>query len=501
MNDIEYVLDQINLGRAILFTGADFSKDCENVLNEKLPLPRELAKKICKLGNFEEDNDVTFATDYYINQGGNIEKNKNILISYIRKLYTVVRVSRAVSMIASAPWNQFYTTNYDDALENAISDITPITCDLETKKYEIKDRRCVHINGYIRNLTEKTFETSFKLSDKSGYDGFFSSSWYTVLKRDFALSRILVFVGYSLIDIDIKRIVFDAESLKEKIFFITRKDFSAKEDFYFSKYGHVIPIGIDTFAEKVSSYIFSSQKNTVKYIKQYTPCKEQVYPGDKLIEDFLIFGRLEKSSFEECMLRSDNTRYAVIREKLDDVRKLLKIGNVIVISESGNGKTVFMHECLPILSRDFKEIYLFDDPYINYIDDFRIISKNTDSPILIVIDNYTSYVDLFQYPSNFRPSNIRFLMTARIYSHLKNKDQLDKYGLIYSEIQIDILTDAEIKNFFNLVNQITCLGTKESDALMRLKKNCRNQLSLILSALLDSQNIREKIREIVAPLL
>ena len=89
--------------------------------------------------------------------------------------------------------------------------------------FEICDRRCVHINGYIGNLTESTLNTSFKLSESSYMrpEGFLNSPWYTIFKRDLERASAIIFAGYSLYDIDIKRIlvsnsdIFDNENKRQ----------------------------------------------------------------------------------------------------------------------------------------------------------------------------------------------------------------------------------------------------------------------------------------------
>ena len=64
---IERVISIINTGRAILFTGAGFSFGCENVLKKTPPRAKGLTKLISQKGGFEEDDDLTYVADYFLN--------------------------------------------------------------------------------------------------------------------------------------------------------------------------------------------------------------------------------------------------------------------------------------------------------------------------------------------------------------------------------------------------------------------------------------------------
>ena len=56
---IDELIKRIASGKAILFTGAGFSKGSKGVSQEALPDSKELAKRICQLGGFDAQGAVS----------------------------------------------------------------------------------------------------------------------------------------------------------------------------------------------------------------------------------------------------------------------------------------------------------------------------------------------------------------------------------------------------------------------------------------------------------
>jgi len=70
-SDLSDLIRKISTGKAILFTGAGFSAgttniDSINIKDSNTPLASDLAKEICALGKFTEDDDLSYVADYYL---------------------------------------------------------------------------------------------------------------------------------------------------------------------------------------------------------------------------------------------------------------------------------------------------------------------------------------------------------------------------------------------------------------------------------------------------
>ena len=131
---IDRVISIIKTGRAILFTGAGFSFGCENIFNKKPPLAKELAKLISQKGGFEEDDDLSYVSDYFLNY-----KNKHDLLHLLKENFTIVNNKKYHSNISSLNWKRIYTTNYDDSIEKSAKDsqkiIYSLTVDDNPKEF------------------------------------------------------------------------------------------------------------------------------------------------------------------------------------------------------------------------------------------------------------------------------------------------------------------------------------------------------------------------------
>lgn len=118
---IDRLISIINTGRAILFTGAGFSSECRNIFDKKPPLAGELARLISQKGKFEEDDDLTYVSDYFLSHG-----NKNDLLHLLKENYTICKNEKYHSQISSMKWKRIYTTNYDDSIEKSAKDLQKI---------------------------------------------------------------------------------------------------------------------------------------------------------------------------------------------------------------------------------------------------------------------------------------------------------------------------------------------------------------------------------------
>ena len=172
----------------------------------------------------------------------------------------------------------------------------------------------------------------------------------------------------------------------------------------------------------------------------------------------------------------------------------------MLTSELGNGKTLFIKELLPILSKKFKHIFLIDDYNLNYINEIEeICNKIKDELIIFVIDDYNFFIPLLSVLLNFDLSNIRLVLTSRTSSHYKNKQLFLAKHVDLLSYSLDTLDDTEIELF---IKRLDTIGFWEKDIFTHyskqelIKYQCNRQISSILLKIFNSQEIRKKIEEI-----
>ncbi|MBQ7585869.1 MAG: hypothetical protein IJU40_06460, partial [Desulfovibrionaceae bacterium] len=198
--------------------------------------------------------------------------------------------------------------------------------------------------------------------------------------------------------------------------------------------------------------------------------------------------------------------YVIFRERINEVVFMIEKSNVIITSEFYNGKTIFLYECLPILSKKYNHIYIIDDPHSDYISDIEAVgSSYPNERIIFIIDDYFQYITIFEYLSVFsNKENIKFLLFSRSQRHEKQRKNLQNIGFNYKEIIVDILTENEVVNIINLIDSIGLWENNYSDYNQKytyIVSKCERQISILLFNLLESPHIKDKIKNIISHLI
>ncbi|WP_198155217.1 hypothetical protein, partial [Candidatus Burkholderia verschuerenii] len=148
--DIPSLVETIAGGRAILFVGSGFARNAIALDGTAFPTAQILANKIGKLGSFDPDNDLRYASEKYLRMNSGEQ-----LVAMLLDAFSVKEVLPHQTVIATTPWQRIYTTNYDLVIEEAAKSaglrIEPADLDDSPGDYLAKTPTCVHLNGSIRN--------------------------------------------------------------------------------------------------------------------------------------------------------------------------------------------------------------------------------------------------------------------------------------------------------------------------------------------------------------
>jgi len=507
-NDISEVLKKIASGNAILFTGAGFSSEATNIKGEEPPCAKQLADLIAEKGNFSGESDLKFSSNYFLRTKGH-----SPLIELLKDQYTLNEVDQAHKDICSIKWKRIYTTNYDNSIELALRSNGQrgecITLDDDPQVYYKKENICVHINGNISSLRQDTIPDSFKLSTASylSPDSFINSKWFYSFKKDLEKASAIVFVGYSLYDIDIQKILFGSPHFKEKTFFITYPEESKKSLFELSEFGKVYRIGVSGFAKEIIDNMpkkVDTEAFWLESFSEYIISHETTDIRDQNIYDFLLHGKLESHFFDDAITNVQQLPYLIIRDKLDDALRLLQEKNFLtVISDFGNGKTVFLRELASALAMNGKQVFLMYDYDSNYIDDIdKIRSLNTE--IYLIIDNYENCFDAVKYLVTINDNNIKVILSTRTNNQGHLYDEFESLDNML-EISVDILSDLEISKLSNIIENAALWGEQAGFPDLKkqsiIKDDNRAQLSHTLLNLLNAPQMKGRIDNLLAPLL
>jgi len=508
--DTNELIERISTGQAILFTGAGFSSLTKNVNDEEPSAAKDLANEICELGGFPIDDDLRFATDYYI-------ENCNVsdLIQLLKKKYTLTQTHGIHEKICSARWRRFYTTNYDKSIEMASAKVGKlvecIDVSFPTDTYYKKESLCIHLNGSIDSLNEDSIESTFKLSTSSyiSPDSFTKSDWHYYFKKDLERCSAIVFVGYSMYDIEIQKILFENSDLKEKTYFITRENPNPKTSFTLSKFGNIIPIGVEGFAELIKANSESISGYDSEYHLQslapYGLSHDKVEVRDADVEAMIMFGHISSASIDDAVLSEQVIPSLVVRESLDLVKGFVASSkNVVLYSDMGNGKSILISQLHSYLTASSFECYFVGDIEGDYISDIDHLSK-LGRKVIVTLDGYERYLDLLKHYSFSLPDNINIVATSRTAEHERLRPLLKEIKFEYSEICLDELAENEILALVDIVDNLGMWGDKAGlsnpQKVRFIRNRNKSQLSLTLLNLFNSPQFRDRVSNELSPLM
>lgn len=507
--EIQYAVDLIFDGNCILFTGAGAATTALNISNNTLKPAHQLTELLFEKCDVESNDNLSDAVDEYLEKFGEFG-----LIKLLKDEYTVKEIQPEHQVLGSVRWKRIYTTNYDGVLEMAYSAnskvLTSVTLTDKLFNYKDKSRVCVHLNGYIGRLTPDTLKGEFKLSDTSYLvtTDFLDNEWISLFKNDLAVSDAIFFVGFSLrYDLDLKRIIYSNEKLRDKCFFITRENEHETNVKSLRKFGTPFSIGLKNFAETISArsetYI-PKQKNPIQF-HSFSQPEIHTVPSDIKDIDFyqLLFeGKIDHALLQFSLFNPNDYHYYLERDETAGVIKDIDNGskNFVVLSDLGNGKTLFINGLKLLLKNSGYEVFEFNRYYDTIEKEIEEICTNIERPVLF-IENYSKHLDVIEKIKLLK-TDLVLILTER---HLVNDISQSKLEEILTgeiiPVDLNRLSENEIDKVIFLLDKYGFIGdlSAYSDDRKRnhFREKCHNNFREILIDRIKSQNILDRFRSIV----
>lgn len=512
----------ISTGNAVVFVGAGFSKDSINIIESTPPLAKDLALQISNksadylkeigadtqyIEEIKQCDDLMVASDFFLN---NIPK-KNELLKILKDNYTIKDVTQEQVDIFSMKWRRIYTTNYDNAIELSLNKsgkaVTPLTLEDIPNQYKSAEDVCLHINGRIERSKESDLDSTIKLTTSSylSPEQFLTSNWYRQFKTDIDNSSAIVFLGYSMYDIDIQKIFFNDTSIKNKTFFITREGTTKFQNYKLAMFGEVINIGVKGFSHLAANCIDASHQDNdialINSLELYTIEEENEEIRDTNVSNFMIFGKVSDRYIDKVTLNDNMQDKIIIREEVSKIIDHIERENdILIASDLGNGKSIMTRILMSKLTRKgyLCFYYLFNE--FSFSKDIERLSK-LGQKVVIFIDDYSNCIEDTRYAIENRKDNLQLVLTTRHFGYENTKQHLLAMDMSsFKTHNIDYLSDSEVDNFVNIVDHLGTWGEKaglsKHEKLSELDENARSQLSFLLLSILKSEAIQSRIREI-----
>lgn len=496
---IEKLLD----GHAMLFAGAGFSDGAINIRGKPFRKGNELTKYLAdKSGITGTLPSLDDAAEAFIEKHG-----EEALIGEIQNEYTAKIITDIHIRLGNLPWKSVYTTNYDDVIEEAYKansrNIIPITASDNPFRTPKKQTLCVHLNGFVHKLNLDTIATELKLAETSYISSELARSpWATSFRADIRFAQAVFFVGYSLYDLDIKRVLHEVTPIKEKCFFILGKSPDETTIRRAKRFGKAYKMSIGELADHIQTkrrgYIPKKQDDFTISIKEHFPNQSRTKITDRGFSDLLLFGiRNQNMMFESLTTKQP---YILFRSKCDVVLQSLEEGpNLIAVcSDLGNGKSLFL-EALHILAleRGYR-VFELQENTEESTSELEVIAR-LKGKVLVTIEEYQDWIKEIGLLKRISSNNVKIIVTARNVGHDTHFEELQREtgSMNIPEIFLDVLDDSETNWFVESFNHYGLWGNWAArsieDKRYLIKNTCKGQIHALLLKIMESPDIGGRI--------
>lgn len=504
---IQHAID----GNAVLFIGSGFSFGAKNISGSAPLSGRALAKKLYNdVGVDTDDYNLALASQMFVRTRSLQELSK-----LVRDMFLIRTPADYHVPVASINWRRVYTTNYDNLFELSANQagraVTPVVLTDPPEKYLSESNVCVHINGHIEKMTSSDLNSQFKLTFESYLtDEFSPSKWAAVFRNDIALARSVIFIGYSMYDLDIQRIVSNAE-IHDKAVFIVAPDTkpSSPDGIILPTFGNYYPIGVKAFGDEVvsvlKSYTPRSRPQNFVALKEVLPAASLSEVRNIDAERLFLYGDIvpELMSLTSKSQRDPSQRFYLLdRSALELAEEAIKHRDVVFTSELGNGKTIALEQlCLSLTHQNWRVFKVETDDRETRRELDRLL--RLDEKILLAVDPYIPFLDLIDFVSVRRQGKqVRFVLTARSNIHEAYLSRLEESlrTIDITEVDVNKLSSVDVKNLTTLVDSFglwadfSAYSPQQKNEL--LVQKCESQLHQFLLKFYSSPQISSKIKEI-----
>lgn len=493
---------RVHLGRSILFTGAGFSFGATSTTGKNLIDAKGLASELSKRVD-EETLPLDLASDKFLELFGAGE-----LVKEIQSLFTVATYQDYHRHISRLPWRRIYTTNYDNLLETCIraDAVVPNVATLsDDPRQSLDSKTIVHLNGFAERLSRSYWDpdailtTTDYLTDKVR-----SSPWAEVFRSDISLADSIIFLGYSLYDLDIARILFENPDTISKTFFVLGDSADRATVLKASRLGRTLEQNVSDvaalFPEVGSAEAPAAAPFVVALSKVDFDPSPAAPKADQVIA-FLTKGDLDDSLMARSVLNG-TADYYISRTDIDEVMKAITGGarRVLIHSDLGNGKSLALSELAIMLSVARYSVYTFAGSTEGFEHDFAFLnalSVEARSMTAILVEDALSFIDPVKVLTANFPQLV-IVATARSAAvETRLQSVSEAFGEDYITYELNELADDEAKELNQLLLSHGLWGERQgwsnSRRLSFIKQNCSSHLSSVLLSVCKSALVSSRL--------
>jgi hypothetical protein len=330
----------------------------------------------------------------------------------------------------------------------------------------------------------------------------------TYFRNDLTFADTVFFIGYSLYDIDIRRILYQ-HSIKNKCIFIVGKSPNETIVRRAHRFGTVCDISLGEFANYIQTvkrkYIPRTKTFYPLSIRETTPSKIAPKIEDRDFFNLLLFGVRNQEMISESL--NTKTRYFLERDDTKQVFDQIDQGFrlFVVCSDLGNGKSTFLDGLrFKALEYGFRvfETRERNEKAIAELDALSSLNEK----LFITIEGYQDWISEIRQFRLKAKENCVLILSARNAIHDVSIDSLTRELKLDNipEIHLDILNDPEIEWFVDALEEYGLWGktasAKRDEKINIIKYGCKSQIHALLIKIMDSPDIGKRLQELVITL-
>lgn len=507
--EMEQALKLAHDGRALLFIGAGFSRGATNLVGDDFAVGADLAVSLIKEAGLPAGIALDDAAARYVDVFG-----EDKLVDLLKLSFTAKTIAECHRQIAATPWRRVYTTNYDDVFELACSNIgkrvdsvAPLD---DIQQISKKNLLCIHLNGFIRRTDRGSIWNDLKLTQPSYDSGSaMDSDWGSLFRADLQAARAIFFVGYSLADIDIRRLLLE-EQLIDKSFFVLGPTPDMATAYRAVRYGLPIAKGTTEFASQLTDFrkTYVPEEDTAPLnfcLALYGADVVPVSLEDRNVFDLLLFGRLRPELVVASIL--GQIKYCGPRKQNELALARIESGTRLVVIHSalGNGKTVALEALKYLAYSKGYRVFSLANRGESLAEELQNAVIGPGKKVFF-IDNYVEWLDLFTTFGAHRSEDFTIVASARSASNDVLVDRLAKDLDIENiiEIPVDELDPGDIDWMVRFFDEFGVWGDKASWSTLRkvsyLTQTCEREWKAILLTLLESPQMVERLQTLFSAL-
>lgn len=503
----------IESGTSILFLGAGFSAQATNTRDE------EIKDVLALIGYFLDKVGITSTEGYDLDTAAEEFQKAHGDEATVGALHSNFRTKAYTddqATIVIQPWRRIYTTNYDDVIETICSDnrkpITTLSVNDPVSEPMPVTTQLLHIYGNIGKASAHEFAKTFLLTERQRDNSpFLKSPWMRAFHNDILAASSLIFVGFSLTDIDIRRLLdLIPTEVRKKIHFVIGPDTKQPIITRMSRFGTPYPIGLSAFAAHLGT------KRSGAPVKSYTalPIAMQemfftpavtasISASD--IERLFISGSPKLEKLSQADISAQPRAYTISRSRHAYNRAENNASSsmpVLVNSDIGNGKTIFAYQIgYQYAQKSYRVFKLQREP--DNIGDVLAYLQTLDGRALLIFDDVMRFPQLPRAILEMRKSNIVILATVRT-SFLDTSASVVRSrlaNLTFVQIDLDTPQREETQRIVDYLTINGLLGKHaELSAAAKLnfvERRCGGQLRDIVLSLYETGALHSKVEELL----